>query len=35
VGELVVDKTTPWVFFDGVCRGEDSQCGIGGISLSK
>lgn len=30
VSELVVDKTNPWGFFDGICQGAENACGTGG-----
>lgn len=35
VGDLVIDHSHPWAFFDGTCQGEDRTGGIGGVLYLK
>jgi ribonuclease HI len=31
IGELLIDKSYSWGFFDGACQGLDKPCGLGGL----
>jgi ribonuclease HI len=31
VGEVFIDKTIPWSYFDGACQGDENIRGLGGL----